>query len=287
MKRLIINADDLGLSAGVNRGIVEAHRRGVVTSATAMATGARFSEAVVLAKQQPGLGVGCHVVLTDGRPALLPERLPSLVTDGSFRRSFSRFAVAAMRGRLAPEEIFAEADAQIGRLQDSGLRVSHLDTHKHSHMFPAVLRPLLRAARERGVRAIRNPFAPLGTLAVAHLLRRPYLWKRYSQVRFLRRWREQFRKEVAEAGMVTTDGTFGIVVTGALDDRLFQGIVGCIPEGTWEFVCHPGYCDDELMGLGGRLRESREKELEVLTSEAAREALQRHGVELISYWDLI
>jgi predicted glycoside hydrolase/deacetylase ChbG (UPF0249 family) len=145
---------------------------------------------------------------------------------------------------------------------------------------------MLSAAKGCGVRAVRNPFAPLKPLALAHLARRPHLWTRYTEVRLLRRFSQGFRKTVADAGMITTDGTFGVVATGALDEQLFAAIVGSLPEGTWELVCHPGYCDAELRSVRTRLRESREQELRVLTSAAARRAIEAAGVELISYADL-
>ena len=288
MPRLIINADDFGLTAGVNRAIVEAHRRGVVTSATLMANSRAFDEAVRLVQAEPRLSVGCHVVLVDGKPVLPAARVASLLaadtrSGARFRTALSGFALAAVRGRLREDEIEAEVTAQIRKLQAAGIAVTHLDTHKHAHMFPAVLRPLLRAARACGVGAVRNPFAPVKPLALAQLLRRPPLWTRYSEVKMLRRYAAGFRRSVAEAGMTTTDGTLGIVVTGALDTTLFAAIVGSLPEGTWEFVCHPGYNDGDLGQVKTRLRASRRKELEVLTSEAAREALTARGVELIPY----
>ena len=155
------------------------------------------------------------------------------------------------------------------------------------HLLPPVLAPMLRAARACGVRAVRNPFAPLKPLAMAHLARRPRLWTRYTEVKLLQRFSAQFRQAVADAGMITTDGTFGIVVTGALDDQLFTAIVGSLPEGTWELVCHPGYCDEELRRVKTRLRESREQELRGLTSATARWAVEAAGVQLISYADLL
>jgi predicted glycoside hydrolase/deacetylase ChbG (UPF0249 family) len=136
------------------------------------------------------------------------------------------------------------------------------------------------------VGALRNPFAPLRPLAYAHLLRRPPLWTRYSEVKLLGRLGEHFRKAVADAGLKTTDGTFGIVATGALDETLFEAILGCIPEGTWEFVCHPGYNDAELAGVRTRLRASRAAELAVFSSARVRELLAARGIEPISYRDL-
>ena len=285
-RRLIINADDFGLTGGVNRAIAEAHSRGVVTSATLMATGAAFDDAIALAKENPRLSVGCHVLLVDGTPASRAAALPSLVNGDQFQNSLARFAHAALRGRLNAGEITVEVVAQIRKLQQAGIKVSHVDTHKHTHMFPAVLRPLLEAARQCGVRAVRNPFAPLKPLAWAHLARRPRLWTRYSEVRALRGFFAGFRRTVAEMGMRTTDGSFGVLGTGVLDERLFASICGCIPEGTWEFVCHPGYNDAALSGVRTRLRASREAELKILTSADAKQTLERHGIEPISYREL-
>jgi hopanoid biosynthesis associated protein HpnK len=291
VRRLIINADDFGLSSGVNRAILEAHQHGVVTSATLMAGGRAFAEAVQLAQHAPQLNIGCHIVLVDGEPLLPAAQVPTLLAaEGGtprFRNGIGELATAALRGRIDAAQVEAEATAQMRKLQTAGLKLSHFDTHKHAHMFPAILRPLLRAARACGVCALRNPFAPVKPLAFAHLLRRPRLWKRYSEVTALRRLLDNFPQAVQEEQMFTTDGTFGIVSTGALDQRLFEAIVGSIPEGTWEFVCHPGYNDAELNTVRTRLREAREQELRVLTSEAAREVLRRHGVELISWRQLL
>jgi hopanoid biosynthesis associated protein HpnK len=287
VRRLIVNADDFGLTSGVNRAIAQAHRDGLVTSATLMANASAFAEAATLARGMPTLSVGCHIVLIDGAPLSPASSLGSLVENDAFGNSLGRFAWRALRGRLNEEQIEAEATAQIRRLQSAGIEVSHIDTHKHTHMFPAVLRPLLRAARSCGVPAIRNPFVPLRPLAFAHLVRRPRLWTRYSEVRILASLANRFRRAVQDAGMVTTDGSFGVVSTGALDLRLFEAIIGCIPEGTWEFVCHPGYNDADLGRTTTRLRASREKELQVLTSAEARRAIERRGIELISYRELV
>ncbi len=287
VRRLIINADDFGLTVGVNRAIVEAHQQGMLTSATIMANANAVADAVERGRQA-GLSIGCHVVLIDGKPLLPAADVSSLLgTNGArFPDGWLGFAARAHRKRLDQDQIAAEVAAQIGKVQQYGVPLTHVDSHKHVHLLPPVLAPMLRAAKACGVRAVRNPFAPVKSLAFAHLARRPWLWTRYTEVKLLRRFRENFRRTVADAGMITTDGTFGIVITGALDEQLFAAIVGSLPEGTWELVCHPGYCDQELRGVRTRLRESREQELHVLTSTAARRAVETAGVELISYADL-
>jgi hopanoid biosynthesis associated protein HpnK len=287
VRRLIVNADDFGFTAGVNRAIVEAHTRGIVTSSTLMANGRAFEDAVRLATTVPRLSVGCHVVLIDGEPVLDAAHLPTLAVADSggarFRDGLKSFAFRAMAGRLDPGEIEAEARAQIRKLQAAGIDVSHVDTHKHTHLFPAVLRPLLRAARACGVHAVRNPFGPRTPLKSSELLKRPNLWTRYAEVRILRILASKFRDTAQREGMATPDGTLGIVVTGELDERLFRAMAEIIPEGTWEFVCHPGYNDADLESASTRLRESRETELRVLTMPEARKLLLNRGIELISY----
>jgi hopanoid biosynthesis associated protein HpnK len=286
VRRLIINADDFGLTQGVNRAIVEAHCDGIVTSATLMANGLAFEDANRRASSTPRLSVGCHVVLVDGLP-VLREQTRTLSNrkfdDGRLYQSLSGFALRAISGKIDADEIEAEATAQIRKLQAAGIVVSHLDTHKHTHIFPSVLRPLLRAARSCGVPAMRNPFGPVHVSIVA---KRPSLWKQFSKVRLLSRLGRTFRSSVQDAGMLTPDGTVGIVATGAMDASLFESIVNSLPEGTWELVCHPGYNDADLGSIRTRLRESRAQELEILTSPEARKILAHSGVRLISYREL-
>ena len=291
MRRLIINADDFGLTSGINRAVMDAHFGGVVTSTTLMANAPAFAEASHLPAQAPRLGVGCHVVLLDGSPLLPPQQIKSLVNPRSngerLSESLGSFAARAFAGSLDPREIESEATAQIRKVQSAGMAVTHVDTHKHAHVFPLVWRALLRSAQACGIRALRNPFVPRHALRLSDIIRRPDLWKRELEVFFLRSVAHGFRRAVRDAGMITTDGCLGIVETGALDLPLFQKVVSCIPEGTWEFVCHPGYYDQDLDHVGTRLRQSRALELQVLTSSQAREAIDRQGIELISYRELV
>ena len=289
-RRLIVNADDFGLTAGVNRAIAEAHRHGVVTSSTLMANGQAFQDAVYLAEKMPLLSVGCHVVLIDGEPVLQAEQLRSITAypEGThFRGGLKSFAVRALAGRLNPVEVEAEVIAQIRKLQSSGINVSHLDTHKHTHLFPSVLRPILQAAKACGVRALRNPFGPRRPLRSSELWKRPGLWTRYAEVQAFRALANRFRDAASRADLITPDGTFGIVVTGALNEQLFRAIAAVIPEGTWEFVCHPGYNDDDLKAAHTRLGQSREAELHLLTGPKVRELLSDEGITLISYRELV
>jgi len=280
-----VNADDFGLTAGVNRAIIKGNHSGIVTSATLMANAKATDAAIDLARTQPSLKTGCHVVLIDGVP--LASNLPSL-TDGSprFRSSLKQFALAATRGQIAADEIQREVEAQIRKLQSCGVTITHVDSHKHTHMFPCVLRPMLRAAKACGIRAVRNPFEPLKSWPAGMVLGSPGLWLRLAGVMGFQIFAAEFRRALKEEGMVSTDGTVGIAVTGMLDQKRLLRILEALPEGTWELVCHPGYSDPDLQAAGTRLTQSREVELSVLTSAETRKALARRQIDLISYADL-
>jgi predicted glycoside hydrolase/deacetylase ChbG (UPF0249 family) len=262
VKRLIINADDFGVTPGVNRAIVELNGAGALSSATLMATSDSFAEAACESVKQPSLGTGCHVTLVDGNPLLEADAIKKLVTgrEGNFRGSLGQFARDLLLGAIPEEEIEAEAAAQIRRLQAAGVTVTHVDTHKHAHVFPGVYRPLLRAARSCGVHAIRNPFEPDWSLAVTH----GASGLRRMQVRVLRSLRAGFIESVRRAGLTTTDGAIGVLATGSLNAETLRAFLKAMPDGDWELCCHPGYVDAALGEVRTRLRQSREIERRAL-----------------------
>lgn len=276
MNRLIVNADDFGLTAGVNRAIIELHQAGVLTSTTLMAKANATGEAIDLSRTMPALGVGCHVVLVDGKPALPPQEVPSLVDQrtGHFHATLGAFLQRLFTGRIAASEIEAEASAQIAVLHNRGLHLTHIDTHKHTHMFPHVLRPVLRAARAAGIRAVRNPFEPEWAVRATPRAN----WMRTAEVIALRRLGPYFQRVIAEAGFSTTDGTIAVVGTGTLDASTVRALLGRLPAGTWELVTHPGYNDADLERIRTRLRASRDTERNAL--QAIREFPE---VDLVSY----
>lgn len=276
MSKLIINADDFGLTPGVNRAVAELHAAGVLTSTTLMARAQATNEAVELALATPSLGVGCHVVLVDGDPVLPPREIPSLVDPrtGAFPQKLGAFLRRLFTGRIRVAEIEAEAAAQIAQLKSRGLQPTHVDTHKHTHMFPTVIRPVLRAARAAGIAAVRNPFEPVW--AVRATPRAPLL--RRAEESALRIFEPALRRIIAEHGFASTDGTIAVVGTGVLNAKMVHSLLGQLPAGTWELVTHPGYNDADLARVRTRLRASREIEMKALL--AVRDFPQ---VELISF----
>jgi hopanoid biosynthesis associated protein HpnK len=286
VKRLIVNADDFGMTSGINRAILESQQNGIVTSATLMATGEAFDEAVKLARANPALQVGCHVSLVQSAPMLSSAKIPSLARarngrDAYLHQGLADLGLAAVLGRLNPDEVVREARAQFQKLQAAEIKISHFDTHKHVHLLPAVLRPLLQAARECGIPALRCPFEPGGSIPLWETLSRRRLWKRLPVVSILRRLRPEFRRLVTQHGLLTPDGAIGISATGCLDEALLETMLRRLPEGTWELVCHPAYLDDQLRSLS-TLR-TGETERKALTSAGVRRCLEGCGIELTGY----
>jgi hopanoid biosynthesis associated protein HpnK len=277
--RLIVNADDFGLTSGINRAIIELHCAGVVTCSSLMARASATDEAIDLALSTPTLGVGCHVVLVNGQPVLPPHQIPTLVNPrtGRFPSTLTAFLLRLFTGRIRAAEIEAEAAAQIAFLQKKGLRLTHFDTHKHIHAFSAVLHPLLRAARSTGIRAVRHPFEPEWALRAAHAAP----WLRLAQVGAMRWFEPLSRRILAQEGFATTDGTIAMAGTGVLDAAILRSLLRNLPSGTWELVTHPGYNDADLARVRTRLRASRDIERSALLT-----LKEFPTIKLISYADL-
>jgi len=291
MRQLIVNADDFGLTAGVNRAVAECHDDGVVSSATLMANGAAFADAVQASKSLPKLSVGCHVVLVDGAPVSSSAGLDTLLAIRSsepqrFHASLSAFAARATLGGFDRDQLVEEITAQIRKIQAAGIVVSHLDSHKHAHVFPEVLLAMVRAARICGVPAIRNPFVPTKGISPRQFAGNRALLKRYGQVRLLHTFSRQFHQLTKRAGLLTPDGVIGVIETGLLDARLLHQAISNLPEGTWELVCHPGYTDPDLRAARTRLLQARDQERLLLTSVDLKNFLEQQKIRVITYRDL-
>lgn len=262
----MVNADDFGFTPDVNEGIVEAHRHGILTATTLMANGAAFDDAVRLAREVPGLDIGCHLVLIGGR---------SLTTANALPRS-----VPQLLGALARREIrvYEELGAQIRRILAAGVRPTHLDTHKHTHLAPPVLEAVARLGEEFGIRWVRRPFDfPLNALRGTV----PRMKRLTSGALGL--LRRRFHRVLEKHGCRTTDHFAGFQITGRFRTAQLVELLAALPEGSTELMCHPGRCGTALRNASTRLKESREHELEALVAPEVREALERNRIELVSY----
>ncbi len=265
-KQLVVNADDFGFTPDVNAGIVEAHRDGILTAATLMANGEAFADAVRLARETPTLDIGGHLVLIGGR---------SLVTGKAFPATARQLVVALAMGRI---RVYDELAAQLRRIVDAGLRPTHLDTHKHTHLAPPVLDAVARLAQEFDVRWVRRPFdfplyalrdgVPRGKRLVSDALG------------LLRR---RFHRVLTEHGCRTTDHFAGFQITGRLRTAELVELMSLIPRGSTELMVHPGRCGPALRAARTRLKESREAELAALVAPEVRAAILHHAIELVNY----
>jgi hopanoid biosynthesis associated protein HpnK len=290
MRNLIVNADDLGWTRGVNRGIIEAHRNGLVTSTTVLANGAAFEDGIRLARTMPGLGVGVHLNLSDGPPVLPPAEVPSLVASGGhFTGGPQQLLLRLARRRLAVSEVEREWDAQIRKVRAAGIEPTHLDGHKHVHMLPKLLPVALRLAKKHSIACIRialEASSLRAALASGNSRNPSAVLKQGAQARGLKLLARDARVLAERAGIAAADYFCGIAQTGELTRRGLEKLLGTLPEGTTELMCHPGYADGELRNSPTRLQASRQTELEILTDKAIRNCVASRGIRLIDYADI-
>jgi predicted glycoside hydrolase/deacetylase ChbG (UPF0249 family) len=272
--RLIVNADDLGLHPALDAGILRAHREGIVTSATLLATGPTAGEAVRRAKAQ-GLAVGVHLALsTRLAPAAPAHEVPSVAPGGRLRGNWAHFARAWLTGRVRREEVDRELSAQVRRARELGAEVDHLDGHQHLHVLPGV-RPLVEALARREGLPVRWPDA----LPRVSWLRTPGPALKTALLTVLARTAPQ------ASGGVRRVSAGGVFEAGRLTEAALLELVDALPEGDFELGCHPGegvphVPEDPAWTYGWQ------SELAALTSPRVRERLRERGVALINYGQL-
>lgn len=263
----MVNADDFGFTRDVNQGIVAAHCGGILTATTLMANGNAFDDAVRLARETPSLDVGCHLVLISGRSLVAPYH--------SLPLSVSELLWALAARRIQPYE---ELSAQVRKILAAGLQPTHLDTHKHTHLAPPVLDAVARIAEEFKIPWVRRPFDFPLTTAHGSV---PRLKRAISGG--LQILRGRVHRVLESHGCRTTDHFAGFQITGRFRAPELVQLIRELPGGLTEFMCHPGYCGEELRQSRTRLKESRELELEALLAPEVRAALMECSVELVNY----
>ena len=287
MKNLIVNADDLGWTEGVNRGIVDAHRRGLVTSTSLLANGQAFVSAMEVRRNHPELGIGIHLNLSDGAPVADANGVRGLLnTAGQLEGGPESLLLRIAAGKLSLEEVEREWDAQIKKIKASGITPTHLDGHKHVHMLPGLFELALRLARRHGIGAIRiahEGSTLRSALSAGSEQPAKVLLKQGVQARGLKLLARDAREMAERAGIAAADYFCGIAQTGALTRAGVERLLEALPEGTTEFMCHPGYADEELRQSHTRLQESRQRELEILTDTEIRKLVASRGIRLINY----
>jgi len=287
VKNLIVNADDLGWTDGVNRGILEAFHHGIVTSTSLLANGAAFAEGVEAARSTPGLGVGVHLNLSDGPPVADRETVTSLLNDdGEFAGGPESLLLRRARRGLVLAEVENEWDAQIQKVRDAGIAPTHVDGHKHVHMLPGLFEIALRLAKRHDIGAIRvslEASSLRAALASGSKQNAGVVMKQGVQARGLKLLARNAREQALRAGISTADYFCGIAQTGELTREGVEQFVKSLPDGTTELMCHPGYADAALRKTPTRLQDSRQTELQILTDTGIRNLVASRGIRLIDY----
>jgi hopanoid biosynthesis associated protein HpnK len=287
LKDLIINADDFGYTRGVNEGIIRAHRDGILTSATLMANGAAFEDAVERAKANPKLGVGCHLVLTGGNCVAPREKIPSLAdSQGRLPLSLGALVTRLSLGAIRTADIEAELSAQLEKIRRAGLELTHVDTHKHTHVHPRVMSAIGRVAQRHGISRIRNPiegFHDSWRTARSEHTGLALNMAASTAVRSVGSW---FQSTARRYNLRSPEHFLGLAITGSVSAAALCRLIETLPDGRTEIMTHPGYCDAELRQTDTRLNQQRETELDGLLSPEARRLAEAKGVRLISYREL-
>jgi len=236
-RRIVFNADDFGLDVAVNEAVESAFRDGLLTSASLMVAAPAAADAVARARRLPGLGVGLHLTLVDGRPTLPAAELPDLVdAQGHFaadlwRRGFRYFFLPRVRRQLA-----AEIRAQFEAFAATGLPLDHANAHKHLHIHPTVLRLLLEIGKDYGLKWVRLPWEPLRLKRCMERLS----WQDSLGALLLSPWVRRMRRRIRAAGMACNEILVGLQATGRMDGMALSRALQCLPEGVLaEVYLHP------------------------------------------------
>lgn len=278
MCQLIVHADDFGLSEKINEGILFAHNRGIVTSASLIANGEAFEQAVSMSHETPSLDVGIHLSLVEERPLISEELIPTLVNgEGRLHDHASEFMKRYLSKRICIREVQRELEAQVIKVVSRGIRLSHLDSHQHLHMVSRIWEVTVELAQKYGIPSIRYTRERLrvGMLKEARLLPRFLLLLLINEIsRFAR-----------DSGVIRTKHFVGFLYSGILNRKNLKKVLQHLPaDGTCELMCHPGIDDPD--SYYGHWQYHWQDELEALTDDDLPGILEERGITLISYRDL-
>jgi len=289
MKRLIVNADDFGLTRLVNQGILDAHQNGIVTSTSLMAGGEAFDDAIAMTRWAVRLSVGVHLVLCQGAPISPPSEISTLVGEGGKTLwTFNEFLRKLATGHIDLRQVELELRRQIVRVIDAGITPSHLDGHKHVHVLPGIADVVVRLAHEFRIPRVRCPQErmPHHILWKGLTSFRAGIFKQYLAGRPISWLAGRLRVKLVRAGIDSPSHFFGLTQTGFLDADSLDRILRTLPERSSELMCHPGYPEASLVKTGTRLIAQREVECRALISRRIKDRVRGEGIELISYRDL-
>ena len=280
-KQLIINADDFGIHPAVNEAVRKAATEGILTSTSLMAGGDAFDEAVEMARSMPSLGIGIHLTLVGGiKPVLPPSEVPSLTWDnGVFCHDYGKLIVRDLEGKISLSEVYAEWDAQIQKIMNTGLPVTHMDGHQHMHMWPHFY-PIARdLAKKYHISCMRVPDEDvLFGMKDGHIIR----WAAKNVLSLLSR---MHRPDLKKNHIRSNDHFFGMLYGGHLSPERFAKFILQTKPGITEIMCHPS-ADTRAMEDTFHWGYHGEDELAGLLADINRELIEKKQISLISYRDV-
>lgn len=276
MKRLIVTADDFGAAIEVNEAVERAHRDGILTAASLMVSGPAAADAVARARRMPSLRVGLHLVLVEGRPVLPASQVPDLVdSTGHFRIEMARAGAAMFFLPKVRAQLKAEIQAQFAAFAATGLKLDHVNAHKHFHLHPTIARLMVDAAKAHGACGARVPLEPQDVLA--RIEPRKASGVVALTAPFARALRSRFRS----AGMAAPDQVFGLAWSGAMTAPRLKGLLENLPEGLTEIYTHPATGPYSGSAPGYHYV----GELEALTQPGLQERLAANGIRTGGFGD--
>lgn len=262
-KKLRVNADDFGLTKGVTDGILYAHLNGIVTHASIMAQGLDFQRAIQIAKDTPTLGIGCHLTISWGKPLLPVEDISSLVSGEGKFLTLGNFTKCSLLGRINPKQLLAEWKAQIEKILNTGLTLTHLDSHHHLHLLPTCFQVIKELSQYYQIAHLRKPSEKF-SLGGPSLIKRIIFY-----FLCMRTWPTP-----------SSNAFYGLSLQNSKDySNALCKIIKCIPEGLTELMVHPGWIDDDLRREDSMLS-PREIELETLCDSIIKELVFENGIIL-------
>ena len=277
MKRVIVTADDFGLSHEVNEAVMRGHEFGVLSCASLMVGAPAAREAVALARSRPGLKVGLHLTLVEGRPVLPASAVPDLVdSEGRFRPGLVGPGARIFLFPRARRQAVAECRAQVAAFLETGLELDHLNGHNHFHIHPTILDAVLQIAERTRIPAVRVPSPSFGAFGA-------YMTPSMALMSaVMAPWVARTRSQLRRAGIATNDALFGLFETGAMVESAWLRLIPLLPDGLTEIYCHPATA---TVGLLRELMPTyrHAEELLALTSPRVRAALERSGARLTSF----
>lgn len=281
MKQLIINADDFGLHESVNTGIIEGHTAGIITSTTIMPGSKAFEHAVSLAKLHPKLGVGVHLTLVGEKPVCQPDEVASLVDgDGCLASQYPQFLKNYILGKIKLSDVRRELTAQVQKAADSGILITHLDSHQHMHIVPGIIEITIDIAKEFGIKAMRIPAEP-------YFFRGGYACPpmRFAARGGLTMLAGLAARKVLSNRLAMPEHFFGMLAGGNLQEEFLLAILAALPEGVSEIMMHPG-SNNALLNEVYPWNYHGQEELAAVKSGKVGQYIRDNRINLISFRDL-